>query len=145
MVGAVSFSQSYLFLQLPLQSLLKILSPTSVIFSSAFHPYLFIKSLESTSNVLSLHQPFSQFRLCQRTNKHGSLTRTDTVLISFFSLNKSKDNRFHNHWFLVASRLWRIYLQSEWKTIQSTFSLTLNLLPLVLYPTKTFKKTHISL
>ena len=47
-----------------------------------------------------------------------------------------RDSRAHNHWFLIASSLWWRFLQSEWKTIQFTFSLILNLFSLIPYPIK---------
>ena len=55
--------------------------------------------------------------------------------VSIFHQSIDKGNRAYNHWFLIASRGCWWSLQSEWKTIQSTLSLTLYLLPLILYPT----------
>ena len=46
---------------------------------------------------------------------------------------------------LIPCRLWWRYLHSEWKTIQSTFPVTRNLFPLILYPTNTITRTQIPL
>ena len=52
-----------------------------------------------------------------------------------------RDNRAHNHRFLIACLSWRC-LKSESKAIRSTFSHILNLLSLFLYPTNTITKFH---
>ena len=45
----------------------------------------------------------SQFRLCQRTRKLGTLARTDTVLVpQLLPQSMDSDSRAHNHWLLIA-------------------------------------------
>ena len=63
--------------------------------------------------------------------------------LSLLTQSIEKDNRAHNHWFLIAKSLWWRCLQSEWKTIQSIFFFTLNLLSLIPYPTNIITRTQI--
>ena len=49
-----------------------------------FFTFLFLRTAILAS--VFLPQPFNQFRLRQATSEQGSLARTDTVLISVFSL-----------------------------------------------------------
>ena len=105
MLGTPSLSQSCLCIQPLLQSLTKISWFTSVNFhvpipalivqKSSLQsqltlpfsiPQQLLTSQQSTPKNISLPQPFSQFSLCQWTKELRSFVRTDTVLISPFSL-----------------------------------------------------------
>ena len=98
-VGAPSSSQSYLCIQPSLQSPTKFCSSTPVSFHlfispSSDHkiiltisptllfstPQQLLTFQQSIPKIFSLPQPFSQFRLSQKTRKLGSLVKTDTVL-----------------------------------------------------------------
>ena len=106
-IGVSSFSQPYLWIQLPLQSPPKTFSSTLVNFHFPIPPLLVHKIILTTpTNTLflytsanshlpiiaynhpnnlhqknSLPQPFSQFRLRQGNRVLGSLVRTCTVLV----------------------------------------------------------------
>ena len=57
----------------------------SLYLSNFSPPYFCVQpSQQSTPKMLSLPQPFSNFRLCEGTRELGSLLRTCTVLISHF-------------------------------------------------------------
>ena len=92
LVGATSFSQHYLCIQTPLQFPPKILSSTSVNFQQILQPIppllinKIIRSQQSAPKLFSLIQPYSQFRLRQRTRELGGLMKNGTVLISLFFL-----------------------------------------------------------
>ena len=108
MVGAPSFSQSYLYLQPALQSPTKIYFSTSANFhlsilplivhkiiltipyntpilntSVIFQLLIFPYNLPNNLHHISLPHPLGQSWLRQETRKLGSLARTDTVLISY--------------------------------------------------------------
>ena len=106
MTDALSFSQPFFCMQLPIQSQPKIHSPTSSIFHlpippllvykiiltipsntpflciSGFFTFLFLRTAIPAiySKVFLQPQPFNQFRLHQEISDHESLVRTDTVL-----------------------------------------------------------------
>ena len=78
---SMSLFQPYLFKKLSLQSLLTLF--TSIL-SNFLPPYFCVQpSLQSTSKLFSLPQPFSQSRLRQGTNEQGSHWH---YLILFFFL-----------------------------------------------------------
>ena len=126
MVGAPSFSQTYLRIQ-PLQSPTKILSSISVNFYLYFLPLPFNKTIltihtnkpfpytaaffstpyfcvqpsqQSTAKIFSLPQPFSQLRLRQRIKELSSFARI--LKLSLLPQSIDSHNRVHNHWFLIA-------------------------------------------
>ena len=162
MVSAPSFSQPYLCIQPTLQSPPKTVPLLQSSFTSLFHPYLFTElslqsplrfpfftpqqfsppfvhvqpTQQSTPKIFSPPWLFRQFRLCQGTRELGSLVRTDTILISSFFLKVWADN----HWLFIAETQKTAALQ-VWQTIQFTIYHTLNLLPLLPYPTNTSTKT----
>ena len=108
MVGAPSFSQSFLCIQPPLQCPPQIRSSTSVNFYLPSSPLLSLQSpltlpsympqkfftspfLHATNPIIynkifSLPQPFSLFRLLQGIKELCSLVTNNTVLISSFFL-----------------------------------------------------------
>ena len=167
MVGASSFSQSYLCMQPPLRSPTKIRLSILVNFQpltwSQNHPYnsfpLYLSNFSSSNTLhqklFSLPQLFSHFQAASKTRELDSLVRIDTVLISpfFFKVQivitgrtviDSLSFRLRKLVFWDSNLWWRC-LQSEWQSIQSTFSYTLNLLLLLPHSTNTITRTHIPL
>ena len=134
--------------QLPISPLLVpktiLTTPTNTLF---LYTYFCIQpSLQSSLKLFLLPQPFTQYTLTQGTNEQGSLVRTDTVLISVFFLEVWTGKvwliitdflslRLRNWWCIEGSNLWWRCLWSEWQTVQSTFSNTVNLLALLPYLT----------
>ena len=131
MVGAHSFSQPFLCVQLPLKSPPEIGSSTSDKFDLPIHPYLFVKSSwQSPLRLLSSlprHRFTSQHstpkvfsrqrRLRQETRGLRSIVRTNAVLISFFFLKKwtviteltTTSSPYHwgsENWCLSGSSIW---------------------------------------
>ena len=49
------------------------------------------------------------------------------------------------NWYIAGSNLWEKCLLSEWQSLQSILSHTLNLLPWPSYPTNTIKRPHMTL
>ena len=134
MVVAPSFSQPYFCIQPPLQSPPKIISSTSVNFYLTFPPLLFNKiilkihtntsflytvaffhlaiisaqpSQQSTPKRFSLSQPFSQFRLRQKTAELWCLVRIFNLFLFLDS-----DNNAHTHCLLIAQTHKMIILHS---------------------------------
>ena len=146
-VGALLFSQPYLCIQPSLKFQPKILSLTSAIFHLLIPPLFVHKIILSSPGIpkiyikiiFSLPQWFNQFKLSQR--------QQDWRCFSFSILSQSVSSYSwsHNHLFLIAQAQKTGVLQSEWKTIQSTFSHTLKLLSLIPYPTNPITRTHIRL
>ena len=145
-----SLSYSYLFKKSSIQSSLTL--PASI--PQQFFTYLFLRTATTTIYIkISLPQPFSQYRLHQETRVSFEdwyclislfflklwivLTGVSQPLIPYRSCSES--------WCIAGSSIWRRYLQLEWQITQSTFSYTLNLLPLRPYPTNTITRTHIPL
>ena len=96
----ISPFQPYFFTKSPLQSPLTIFpSMPQQFFNSLF----LCTTQHCKSIIISLPQPFSQFRLRQGTRELGSLKRTDTALISPFLLKASTIvTGLKNHWFLFV-------------------------------------------
>ena len=163
MLASPWFSQPYLWIQPTLQSPSKIHTSTSFnfylpippllvhkiiltittnsfsLYLSSFLPFSFCvqPSQQSAPKIISLCQLFSQFRLSQGTRELGSLVSTDTVLISPF---------FFKWWTMITGLIITDSLLLRLrKLVQSTFSHTLNLLPLLPYPTNNTTRTHIPL
>ena len=105
MVSAPSYKQRYNLHQKTVPLLQSIFTSYSTITCSQnppYHPHQYpfplclsnfsppffwvLSSQQSTPKIFSLLQPFFQFRLRRGTRELGSLVRTDTVLISPFSL-----------------------------------------------------------
>ena len=167
MLGAISFSQSYLCIQTLIQSPPKIRSPTLANFylpipsllvhkiiltiptnslflytSTIFHLPIF-----AYSHPYNLHQKY--FPYLDHLANSGcvkwpvskgvlwGLTQDSQSLIPY---RISSEN-----WCIVVSSLWWRCLQWESKAMQSTFSYPLSLLSLLPYSTNTITRTHISL
>ena len=138
-------------------------TPYSTLTWSQNHPYnsfpLYLSNF-SPSNTLhqklfSLPRLFSHFQAASKTREIDSLVRIDTVLISpfFFKVQivitgrtviDSLSFRLRKLVFWDSNLWWRC-LQSEWQSIQSIFSYTLNLLLLLPYYTNTITRTQIPL
>ena len=109
---------------------------------SNFSPPFFwvLSSQQSTPKIFSLLQPFFQFRLRRGTRELRSLVRTNTVLISPFSLKGWKVVTGLTITDFLSLRLRNlVYNKSSnnkldvWQTIQSIFSHTRKLLSLLPY------------
>ena len=150
-------------------------TPTICLFTCLFHLYFLTKSslkspLTLPSSIIQqfftsqflratiptiytkpffLPQPFSQFRLPQGTRELSSITRTDTDDLIFLFFSKvwtmTAGLTITDSLSLRIRKLVYCCLQSEWQTIQSTFSHNLSLLPLLPYPTNIIRRTHIPL
>ena len=141
------------------------------IFTSLFHPYLLTKSsLQSPLTLpVSIHQHFFTslaYNLPNKLHQNKNVLATSPISpiqaasrdqrarkpcddwhcfnLSFFPQSIGSDNRAHNHWCFIA-QIQKIGVLQVSQTIQSTFSYTLNLLPLLLYPTNTTTRIHIPL
>ena len=153
------FTTSVIF-QLPIILLLvqKVIHTISLTLPASipqqFLTYLFLRTTTTTIYIkISLPQPFSQYRLHQETRESFEdwyclislfflkvwivLTVDSQRLILYRSCSET--------WCIAGSSIWCRYLQLEWQITQSTISYTLNLLPLLPYPTNTITRTHISL
>ena len=153
MVGTLSFSQPYLYIQPTLQSSPNTLFFTSVNFQLPI-PALFVRKIIVT---ISTNTPFFYTSAQQSTPERFYLNQPiqgtselqgvfsdywNCSDLSLLAQYMDSDNRAHNHWFFVAQTQ-RIGILQVWKNIQSLFSQTRNLLSLLPYPTNNTRRTHI--
>ena len=154
----IRFCTSFnLYLHIPLLLVHKIFftisTNTRFLYTSANFTSLFFRttSQQSTSNFFCLPQPFRQFRLRPRVRELTSIVRSDIVLTSPFFLKAQTVITGLTITDSLSLRLRKLVycrqqsLMQMLVIIQSTFSHTLSLTPLLSYPINNITRTHISL
>ena len=172
MVGALSFSQPILRIQLTLQSLPRNSSSFSVSFHFPISPLLVHKitfTIPTNTPFLYNSAVFHSFFLCTTipTIYTKNILPTSNILPIQAASRYQKVREYCedwrclispfflkvwtviagltlNHWFFIAQTQ-KIDILQVWQTIQSTFSHTLNLFSLLPYSTNTTTRTHIPL